>query len=98
MSSLRPSPLPPPPPAPWPSGTRVPFALYFAAVAFVAWRAGWLAGIAVGVAGVLTVAVHERFSGHLLAPSLVLLGVSAIISLLSATRERALTDLRESER
>src|SRR5687768_13163015 len=67
---------------------RVPFALYFAAVSLAAWRAGWAAGIGVGLAGVLTIAVHERFSGHLFAPSLVLLGVSVVISVLTAARER----------
>jgi PAS domain S-box-containing protein len=76
----------------------VPFALYFAAVAIAAWRAGWVAGLAVGVAGVLTVAAHQRFDAHLVGPALVLLGVSAIISLLVATRDRAVSTLRESER
>jgi PAS domain S-box-containing protein len=76
---------------------KVPFALYFAAVAFAAWRAGWLAGIGVGLAGVLAISAHQGFPAHLLAPSLVLLGVSVVISLLSAARERALGALRASE-
>jgi PAS domain S-box-containing protein len=76
---------------------RVPFALYFAAVAVAALRAGWIAGIAVGVAGVVTIAAHQGFAAGLLVPSVVLLGVSGIISLLAATRERALAALGESE-
>jgi PAS domain S-box-containing protein len=76
---------------------RVPFALYFAAVTFCAWRAGWLAGIGMGLAGVLTISVRQHFAADLLGPSLILLGVSVIISLLAATRDRALGALRESE-
>jgi len=76
---------------------RVPFALYFAAVAFAAWRSGWVAGMGVALAGVLTIAIHEEFPLNLLAPSLVLLGVSIAISVLATTRERALGALRESE-
>lgn len=64
---------------------RVPCALYFAAVALAALRAGWLAGIRVGLAGVLTISVHKAFPADLLAPSLVLLGVSVVISLLAAS-------------
>ncbi len=77
---------------------RVPFALYFAAVSLVAWRAGWVAGLAVAVAGVLTVAAYQRFPTDLLIPSLILLGVSVVISLLAAMRDRALIAMRSSER
>lgn len=77
---------------------RVPFAFYFAAVALAAWRAGWWSGIGVGLAGVFTIGLHQRFAADLLAPSLVLLGVSAVISLLAATRERAVAALLERER
>jgi PAS domain S-box-containing protein len=76
---------------------RVPFALYFAAVAVAAWQAGWLSGITVGLAGVLIIGLHEHFAADLLVQSIVLLGVSAVISLLAASSERADRSRRQSE-
>src|SRR5690606_31919622 len=67
---------------------RVPFSLYFCAAAIAAWQAGWRLGIAVAVGGVFVVCAHQRFAPELVGPSIVLLVVSAVISLLTRTYER----------
>ena len=76
---------------------RVPFALFFAAVAFAAWRAGVAGGDRRRTGGGDRNSFTSAVAPNLLLPSLILLGVSVIISLLAATRERALAALGESE-
>jgi PAS domain S-box-containing protein len=76
---------------------QVPFAFFFAAVAVSAWQAGWLAGILVGVGGVVIVNIAGHFAADQLLPSAILILVSIIISLLSASRDRADRSLRRSE-
>ncbi|HWB54724.1 MAG TPA: PAS domain S-box protein [Tepidisphaeraceae bacterium] len=76
---------------------HVPFTAYFVAVAVVAWQAGSIAGMAVGVAGVLIVLITQGFDPKLLLPSLFLLVASAVISMLSASRERADMRLRQTK-
>ena len=63
----------------------VPFSLFCASVAVTAWIGGLLPGLTVTVAGVLTcfVLLSQQGTAAMVAPSLVLLGLGALISYLS---------------
>ncbi|MBC7783464.1 MAG: PAS domain S-box protein [Burkholderiales bacterium] len=76
-----------------PLAHEVPFAFYFGAVAVAAWYCGWRHGFAMAVGGVVTVSLLKGFSLALIGPMTVLLGISALVSYFSASRQLAVSAL-----
>lgn len=83
---------------PWMAAPPLPFAIFAAAVTASAWIGGFFPGILVAIAGTVSSAVLINTTDPLaLAPSLVLVGLAAVVGYLSIERLDTETALKASE-